>query len=60
MKELSVNKLESLEGGKFWGWSDWDCSTSVGVGGECTTCTRTYSTFWIVVDNDVSVSCTEY
>jgi len=22
MKELSVSKLENLEGGKFWGWDD--------------------------------------
>lgn len=62
MKKLSLNKLENLEGGRFlgWGWTDWSCSTAVGIGGLCTTCTRHYSSFWISVKTELTVSCAEY
>ena len=59
MKELSLEKLENLEGGKFWGWGDETCVTSVGPSGEsCTTCTSHYYVLWVVVDSNVTVDCT--
>jgi hypothetical protein len=46
MKELSLNKLESLEGGKFWGT---DCSGAKwgSVGGGCFVRTCKKKAFWM-------------
>ncbi len=45
MKKLEVNQMENLEGGKFWGWTDWKPM------GPCTngwqTLVRHYDTLWI-------------
>jgi hypothetical protein len=43
MKELSLNKLESLEGGKFWGKT---CGKSYPIGNK-TYRTCKYQAFWI-------------
>ncbi len=47
MKELSVNKLENLEGGKFWGWGEEKCTTKISGGCKTITCYKTYRIFWI-------------
>jgi hypothetical protein len=41
MKELSLNKLVNLEGGKFWGKEE-SCTTA----GCATTCYETTYRFW--------------
>ena len=48
MKELSLNKLENLEGGKFWGTS---CGSWGSIGGGCLVRTCTYSVFWVEVNS---------
>lgn len=48
MKELSLNKLENLEGGKFWGK---DCGNWGSLGGGCLVRTCTYSVLWIEVNS---------
>ncbi|MEN8126050.1 MAG: hypothetical protein ABFR32_13085 [Bacteroidota bacterium] len=58
MKELSFEKLENLEGGKFWGWGPETCVTSYDSVGSCTTCTSHYYALWINVSTNVDVSCT--
>lgn len=43
MKELSLEKLENLEGGKFWGK---DCGQKYSIAGSCyQNCT--YRVFWV-------------
>lgn len=56
MKELSVCKLENLEGGKFWGTSV-SCSQSYSIEpGSCyQTCTVTYNAFWIPISSTTDV-----
>jgi hypothetical protein len=45
MKKLEVNQMENLEGGKFWGWTDWEPM------GPCTNgwvaVVRHYDTLWV-------------
>ncbi|MCZ8169242.1 hypothetical protein [Flavobacterium sp.] len=45
MKTLELKQMENLEGGKFWGWSDWTPT------GPCTngfqTVSRHYDVLWI-------------
>jgi len=50
MKELSLNKLENLEGGKFWGT---DCSGATwgDLGGGCFVRTCKKMAFWIEYDS---------
>ena len=49
MKELSVNKLENLEGGKFWG-SERHC-----VYGTCTkTCYKTKYRLWFATSTELA------
>lgn len=43
MTELNVNQLENLEGGKFWGRTDYD---TFRLGNKCYRNTR-YQAFWI-------------
>jgi hypothetical protein len=48
MKELNVNQLENLEGGRFWG-SETNC-----VYGDCTkTCYKTKYRFWFDVGTEL-------
>ncbi|WP_408025362.1 hypothetical protein [Tenacibaculum sediminilitoris] len=51
MKELSVNKLENLEGGKFWGTTE-TCHDEYDASSGCTTTYCDYVTqrFWIVTE----------
>ncbi|MEN8126053.1 MAG: hypothetical protein ABFR32_13100 [Bacteroidota bacterium] len=54
MKELSFEKLENLEGGKFWGRS---CGPAYEIAGQCyRTCARYM--FWIRYDEG-PVGCAE-
>ena len=49
MKKLELNQMEGLEGGKFWGWSDWSwgpCNGGLQAG------TRHYYAIFIDVDSD--------
>ncbi|RPD91221.1 hypothetical protein EGM88_14890 [Aureibaculum marinum] len=47
MKELSLEKLENLEGGKFWG-NDKTCGDTYEIAGSCyRNCTKSYRMFWI-------------
>lgn len=46
MKELNVNQLENLEGGRFWGT---ECGDWGHIGGGCYVRTCTYDVFWIEV-----------
>ena len=55
MKELNVNQLENLEGGKFWGSSE-SCTTA----GCATTCYTSKYRFWIRTSKRLSrltISC---
>jgi hypothetical protein len=52
MKELSLNKLENLVGGKFWGET---CTTGSIGGGDCIT-TCKYQAFWLTVGTSSSIS----
>ena len=56
MKELSLNKLENLEGGKFFGT---ECGNWGYLGGGCYIRTCTYDAFWIEVDSwqELSGNC---
>ena len=56
MKELNVNQLENLEGGKFWGWT---CSDEYYIGGTCyQTCQ--HQVFWIVDVSPQPYACGEH
>ncbi len=53
MKELSLEKLENLEGGKMFGTT---CDAPVAIGaGKCLTRCKTRF-FWIVVDRSPSIN----
>jgi hypothetical protein len=52
MKPMNENQLINLEGGKFWGWGEWECSP---MGGGMCFCTRDYHAFWIDVDTDYDI-----
>lgn len=57
MKELSFEKMESIQGGRFFGYGDWSAS-------ECSNgwqiLTRTYYVFWIAADYDYKmVQCVD-
>lgn len=52
MKELSVNKLENLEGGKFWGKT---CTTYTILGKCYENCK--IQRFWIVTRRTWGVPC---
>lgn len=49
MKELNVNQLENLEGGKFWGRTV-SCGQTYSIEpGSCyVNCRVTYQVFWVV------------
>ena len=49
MKELSVNKLQNLEGGKFWGS---ECYWTVSASGCTATRWCDYYVFWIRTDHE--------
>ena len=53
MKKLEMNEMEIVEGGKFWGWSEWTAM------GPCTngkmSVVRHLDTFWITVAYDYDV-----
>jgi hypothetical protein len=49
MKKLELNQMENLDGGKFWGWSEW--SNGPCVDGFYNRA-RTYSVIWFSVDFD--------
>lgn len=36
MKKLELNQMENLEGGKFWGWGNWECGACSGGVQSCT------------------------
>lgn len=62
MTELTLSKLEKLEGGRFlgWGWKDEECTTKTSGSCSTTTCYKTYTSFWIGVKTKLSkfdVSC---
>lgn len=52
MKELNVNQLENLEGGRFWGET---CSTGSIGGGQCVTSCK-YQMFWVTVSTSQTIS----
>lgn len=56
MNELSLDKLENLQGGKFWG-ETCKAGSRIGNTSQChATCK--YQVFWVVVDRYNSiVSC---
>ena len=54
MKELSLNKLENLEGGKFWG----STNTQVELSGGGYFCHHTYTVLWTIVSQDTWISAT--
>lgn len=56
MKELSLNKLENLEGGKFWGQ---DCEEwkTMGIGSGCATQTCRTKRFWFTTKITVERFC---
>ncbi len=54
MKKLELNQMENLEGGRFFGWTEWQPM------GECTNgwvaVVRHYDAFWLntgIYDYDV-------
>lgn len=52
MKELSVNKLEGLQGGKFWG----STNTQIQMSDGSYFCTSEYEVFWTTVSFDSWIS----
>jgi hypothetical protein len=52
MKELSVNKLEDLQGGKFWGSTNKQKLMSDGS----YYCTSEYEVLWTTVSFDIWIS----
>ena len=50
MKELSLNKLEEVKGGKFWGTEN----VCQNVGYFCY-CEHTYYVLWVAVETETSI-----
>lgn len=53
MKKLNENQLQSLEAGKFWGWS---CGPSYYVSGQCLE-NCVHHIFWVQDTQDLAVAC---
>ncbi|GHE65745.1 hypothetical protein GCM10011340_21120 [Roseivirga thermotolerans] len=47
MRKLENEQLLNLQGGKFWGWSDWSCTSTVNNGLCWTNCVRKHFTLFI-------------
>ena len=45
MKKLELNQMENLEGGKFWGWTNWTPTGPCENGFQ--TLVRHYDVLWI-------------
>lgn len=50
MKELTLEQMETTQGGKFWGWGEWENSGSCNNGLRVQY--RHYSIFWLEVADD--------
>jgi len=46
MKKLELNQMESVEGGKFWGWTEWKPNGACLNGWQ--SWTRSYKALWII------------
>ena len=55
MKKLELNQMKNLEGGRFWGWGDWQSGPCEG---GFQNQIRVYSVIWFSVDAETrTVAC---